>query len=379
VVLRHQFGSHRRVLMRIVVLGGALAALLVQSGMPPAAAASAGNPNLLQNGCLTDPQIPAGSATSVGFSGKSSQLPGWTESGQPTVVANSAYQPSALGCPDFVFLDANDSISQVVSTTPGFRYLLQWDLNAHHWGAYGPRSMQVFWEGRVVASRTFNYTSVAPPWASEQVMVTATEKQSDLTLQDTTDSNGEAVSTVAVTAATEVVNGFAVSSSSGVYASTVRQMASKIPGTAVVTASGTPVCTLQAADAEQVNSGTGLLIIWTIAPTSQFLKEPSATRQAKAQVVETYLVGLLKRSRNLYVGLLQAARIPPQGDAWWGVEVQSTSTTGSPMSFETASAGTKTTMTWSNVPGVTSTAPALAAEALANLLYYTKSIATLPA
>jgi len=239
--------------------------------------------------------------------------------------------------------------------------------------------MQVFWEGRVVASRTFNYTSVAPPWASEQVMVTATEKQSDLTLQDTTDSNGEAVSTVAVTAATEVVNGFAVSSSSGVYASTVRQMASKIPGTAVVTASGTPVCTLQAADAEQVNSGTGLLIIWTIAPTSRFVKEPSATRQARAQVVETYLVGLLKRSRNLYVGLLQAARIPPQGDAWWGVEVQSTSTIGSPMSFETASAGTKTTMTWSNVPGVTSTAPALAAEALANLLYYTKSIATLPA
>jgi hypothetical protein len=365
-----------------------LATVLVQSGASAVAAASAtavsasklnplktGNANLLQNGCLTDPQLSKELQTSPGLGpGQSSQLPGWTI-GSQVAVGNSGYQAAAPGCPDFVFLDINGSISQVVSTTPGFSYLVQWELNAHHWGQFYPRTMKVFWEGRVVASRSINYTSNSQFWSSEQVLVTASEKHSELTLQDTTGSNGEIVSNVSVTAADEVVNGFRVPSSNGVYASTVRQMAAKIPGSAVVSASGTPVCALQATAAEQVRQGAGVLVIWTVAPTNKFVHDPQATRRARAQVVEAYLVGLLKRSRDLYLGLLQAGRIPPQGSAWWAVEVQSVNTIGSLMNFEVASAGNKTTMTWSNVPGVSSTKPALAPQALASLLYYTKDIA----
>jgi hypothetical protein len=289
----------------------------------------------------------------------------------------SASAPPPPGCPDFVTTYYPDSsISQVVSTSSGASYLLQWELEAHNFGPSNPRSMAVIWNGTVVASRTVTAAS----WTAEQVMVTASGKTSDLTLKDTTGTDdGTDFGSISLTIATETVNGFAASNSSGVYAATERQMLAKIPGSAVVAASGTPLCTLQAADAQKVKSGTGLLITWTIFPTSQFLHEPSATRLARAQVVEAYLVGLLKRCRNLYLGLLEAARIPPEGDAWWGVEVQSVSTTGSLMNFEVASAANKTTMIWSNVPGVSSTAPGLAPEALANLLYYTKSIAALPA
>lgn len=381
-----RFGSRRRVLARLGVLGMALAAVLVNNGMP---AASAATTNLVRNGCLDEPSLPLGSGNTESGGGLvkagSTQIPGWTvgpAGGEVEVFDHTEGSPIPPGCSEYVGLSvvSGSSISQVVSTTPGASYLLQWEFSEWAWPGLEVRSMEVIWEGRVVASRSLTYVNqmAEPVWASEQVVVTATEKSSDLTFKDTTGTvDGATIGSVSLTLATETVNGFAASNSTGVYASAERQMLAKIPGSAVVIASGTRVCTLRAAAAEQVKSGTGFLITWTIAPTSQFVHEPSATRQARAEVVETYLAGLLKRSRNLYLDSLLAARIPMEGSAWWGVEVQSVSTIGSLMSFEIASAGTQTTMTWSSVPGVTSAAPALASEALANLLYYTKNIAVL--
>jgi hypothetical protein len=63
--------------------------------------------------------------------------------------------------------------------------------------------------------------------------------------------------------------------------------------------------------------------------------------------------------------------------SWWGVRVESRSTTGSNMNFQIAKAGTTSAITWGNVVGVTSTGAAAAREALANLLYYTKKIAVI--
>jgi hypothetical protein len=351
-----------------------LAAALAPAGASAASAASASGANLLQNGCLTDPQlaVPQIASPTLG-PGRSAQLPGWVISTQ-VVVGDTADQTSGPGCPDYVYLESDGSISQVVQTTPGFDYLVQWEFNAHHWGPGGPRQMKVFWEGRLVAAPSFNYVSNTQPWAHEQVMVTATERQSSLTLQDANDGSGEVVSNVSVTPASEVVNGFTVTNSSGAYATALRQVLAKLPGSVFVPGPDKPVASLRAASAAQVRGGAGVLIVWAVEPTAGFIHEPLVAQRASARTVEEYLVGLLGRSRSLYLSSLRASRLPPQGGKWWGVEAQSLSTAGSPMSFEVVSAGAGITMTWANIPEVRSVAPALANEAVANMLYYSKEV-----
>jgi hypothetical protein len=248
--------------------------------------------------------------------------------------------------------------------------------------------MHVFWDARLVAAPTFNYTSQSGSsmgWVSKQLTLTATRTRSVVEFADASAGDtewGAALDAVSLTVQSETVNGFAVASSNDPYSVAVRQMLAKVPESAVVPASGVPVCTLQALAAEQVKNGAGLLIIWTIAPSSQFISETSTTRQARAQLVEQYLTDLLTRSRSLYLAALQADRVPLQGSAdfanWWGVRVESRSTTGANMNFQIAKAGTTSTITWGNVVGVTSTSAAAAPEALASLLYYTKKIAVLP-
>jgi hypothetical protein len=177
------------------------------------------------------------------------------------------------------------------------------------------------------------------------------------------------------------VNGFSVTTATSPYEVAEHEMLAHLPEHVVVTSSGTPTCALQASAAHEVQSGSGLLIIWTIVPSAQFIHEASAQREAGAGVVDAYLAGLLKSSKNLYLASLQADRVPVQGPdlaSWWGVEVRSISTTGSLMTFQIGSTATTSTTTWSNVFGVsTSASQAMAPEALANLLYYSKSIAVL--
>jgi hypothetical protein len=180
-----------------------------------------------------------------------------------------------------------------------------------------------------------------------------------------------------------IINGFSATDAQDPYSVAERQMLGEIPGRAVVSGSGSPVCALHAAAANQVQNGAGLVVIWTVAPSAAFIHEGSARRLAGAQIVTTYLAGILKRSKSLYLAALQADPVPAQGsgdlDSWWGVEVRSISTTGTLMTFEVAATATTSTTTWGGVPGVSSSASqAMAPKALANLLYYTKNIAVLP-
>jgi hypothetical protein len=179
----------------------------------------------------------------------------------------------------------------------------------------------------------------------------------------------------------EVVNGFSATSAKDAYSVAERQMLMKLPKVSMVVVSGTPVCTLQASAATKVRNG--LLISWTIAPSATFLHMSSAGRRAAAQVIEKYLMGLLARSKSLYLGVLRADRVPLQSNVdlanWWAVRVQSVSTTGSLMTFQVANTATTSTISWNNVFGVSSSASeALAPAALASLLYYTKNIAPFP-
>lgn len=90
-------------------------------------------------------------------------------------------------------------------------------------------------------------------------------------------------------------------------------------------------------------------------------------------------MSVLKSSMSIYSAALQAERVPEQGSQdlanWWGVDVQSMSTTGSLMSFEVVLTKEGTTATWTNIPSVPSTAgQTMAPDALANLLYYSKAV-----
>ncbi len=215
-------------------------------------------------------------------------------------------------------------------------------------------------------------------WAS----MTLTLSTDGTTLTERFYNESSVLTKVAVIPSQGSVNGFSATTAKDPYSVAERQMLAEIPARAVLPASASPVCTLQAAAANQVNNSTGLLIIWTIAPSAQFIHEASAQRLVGAQLADTYLAGLLKKSKSLYLAALQADRVPVQGsaglDSWWGVEVRSISTTGGLMTFQIAATATTSTITWSNVSGVSSSASqAMAPEALANLLYYSKSIAVL--
>ena len=92
-------------------------------------------------------------------------------------------------------------------------------------------------------------------------------------------------------------------------------------------------------------------------------------------------MNLVKSSKGLYLADLQADRVPLPTTGglanWWAVRVQSVSTTGVLMSFQIALTKAGTTSTWTNVPSTPVTASqAMAPEALADLLYYSKTIAT---
>jgi hypothetical protein len=377
-------GSRRRALASIGVLSLALVGVLVSSGVSAASARASTGSNLITNGCL---QV-AGNTRIDTFEGGSTQIPGWTVGGDSVDVNASDYWEPGPGCSQNVDLagNAQGSVSQTVSTTPGVSYLLQWYMAGNTECGPVVKSMHVFWEGRLVAAPTFDTTGHSDSsmgWLAVNVTVKATETRSVVKFADASAGDtgcGATLDDVWLTVYSFIVNGFRVANSGGPYSMAERQMLAKVPESALVPASGVPVCALQAIGAEQVKKGAGLLIIWGIAPSSQFIKETSATQQAGAQIVERYVKGLLTRSRNLYLAVLKADRLPLQGSGdlanWWGVRVESRSTTGLLMTFQIAKSGTTSAITWSNVVGVTSASAA--PQALANLLYYTKKIAVLP-
>ncbi|HTV11433.1 MAG TPA: hypothetical protein VME20_06180 [Acidimicrobiales bacterium] len=239
--------------------------------------------------------------------------------------------------------------------------------------------MKVVWDGMVAAKQAVQCPGTLPCWAPDQVYVTATSTSSVVEFADVQNLNGgAALGTVSLTAA-PVVNGFAAWGLSGVYGAAERRVLLKLPSHAVVDVSGTPVCALQAARADQVQNGSGLQLAWAISPTTQYVHEDARARQTAAAAVVKYLGQLLTTSRNLYVAALQAERapVPKTGHltSWWGVMVQARSTAGASMKFGIAMTNGETTMTWASVPGITSTTQSVAASALANLLFYAQTVA----
>jgi len=367
----------------LVLLGGTImlfTAAGVSTGAGPALAQTTTNPsNLIRNSCFVDPSVVKGSRYANVPAG-STAIPSWSVGRNGVQVIGTYWEPSP-GCPWSLFLgnttNSAGTVSQAVSTTPGSMYLLHWYMGA--WPNQKLQAMHVVWDGVVVAKQALQCPGTLPCWTPDQVYVTATSTSSIVEFADVQNpSGGAALGTVSLTAA-PVVNGFAAWGLSGVYGAAERQMLLKLPSHAVVDVSGTPVCALLAARADQVQNGNGLQLVWAISPTAQYIHEDAAARQTAAAAALRYLSQLLTTSRSLYITALQAERVPvPKTGGltnWWGLMVQAKSTTGASMKFSIATTSGETTMTWASVPGITSTSQSVAASALANLLFYTQAVA----
>ncbi len=390
-------GHRGRVGAVIRTASGAAMASMVFAwlGAPPSygatthtASTTSASTNLIKNNCFVDPTL-SGSWTGVAPS-NSTTITDWTTGGPGGVQAINTYWAPSPGCTKSLYLGNTGNIagtvSQTVSTKPGITYLLDWYM-----GSYGgPLStMRALWSGAGVASQSLpTCETKSPCWTYGQVLVTATSTTTKVEFADVQASGGgAAIGSVSLSVA-PTVNSFAATGLTGIYGSAEEQMLSKIPAHAVVKASAIPACALQAASANQVQGNgasrvqsgntNGLELVWTISPTTQYVHEGAAARQTAAIAVDKYLIQLLTTSRNLYLGALQAERVPvPKAGGFinsWSIAVEADSTTGALMNFQITMTSAGTTATWGSVPDITSTSQAEAPAALANLLFYSQAV-----
>jgi Protein of unknown function (DUF642) len=380
-----------------VAAAGAVAGLLVTAApvlagpnppsVPATYAGTPSGPNLIANGCFQDPVLTAGSIT---LGPGSTQIPGWAIGGGGVQASARDHWQPAGGCRQSVGLtgSGHGALSQTVSTTFGDRYLLNWSVAGNYTCGPAVKRMGVFWEGKLVSAPTFNVTGDSQTWmgwTSQQVIVTAASTSSLVQFTDATAGNGACGATldnVSLRLDTDMVNGFATTNSTDPYSVAERRMLANLPGHAIVSNAGSPVCSIQAAAAEPVDNGGGLLIIWWVTPSGQFIGSTAPAQQADAAALKQYLDKLLKTSNAMYIAALKADRVPVDGDGdlaiWWELRVQSTSTTNSLMSFQISKSGSSTWAAWDNVPSISSGEQRFAPQALANLLYYSKTIASVP-
>lgn len=370
--------------LAVAIASVSLVALSQAGAQASSASITSSAHNLLVNGCFNDPSLgtPGHLGSYVGVSPGSTDITGWTV-GAGGVQAVGTYWPKSPGCPGSLWL-ADDSpgfVSQSVPTTPGDQYLLRWEGGGTG-ETESPNPLRVLWGGVLVAVQNTPTTS----WAPDQVKVTATKASTTVEFSATfsAGSDGPTIGSASLTLVPKVpkvltVNGFVAPGLTGPYGSAEESMLGHLPSVAQVPSSA-PDCTIQASSANQVNSGAGLQLVWTISPSAAYLKDSTGARASAAQTVERYLTNLMTKSMNLYSAALQAERVPETGAKdlanSWSVEVRSISTTGSLMTFSLTTSKAGTVLAWSNVPGVPSTAPqSTAATALATLLYYSKTIA----
>jgi hypothetical protein len=245
-----------------------------------------------------------------------------------------------------------------------------------------PNALHVFWGGAQVVVQK----PAGASWQPGHVTVKATAARTTLEFSASTVGGGDgpaigsaSLSLVSSVSKVSTINGFKAANLTGPYGTAEASMLKRLPGMAKVPSSA-PDCTIQASAANQVGGGAGLQLVWTAAPTAAYLKKTSSARVTAGDTVEQYLTNLGTKSMNLYSAALQSARVPEAGAHdlanSWSVEVQSISTTGSLMSFSLAISKAGVVPTWTNVPGVPSAASkAMAPTALANLLYYAKTVA----
>lgn len=143
-------------MLAVTLLGMVVCASASLSAIAPSqttALAATGGPstNLLLNGCFSDPALGTSakySGSYTGVSPGSTGMPHWTV-GAGGVQAVGTYWPKSPGCPGSLWLadDRPGFVSQSVPTTPGDKYLLQWEIGGR---------------GEVEGPTPFTFCGVAP-------------------------------------------------------------------------------------------------------------------------------------------------------------------------------------------------------------------------
>ncbi len=122
-----------------------------------------------------------GSFESFGGSGNSNigqGLTGWTISGGGIDIVNTSYWQAGAGVTSISLgWTSPATISQTVATTSGQAYDLSFLMAAEIFGGSALRTMDVLWNGNIVATPSFAYTGQGPTnmgWELNSVQVVGT-------------------------------------------------------------------------------------------------------------------------------------------------------------------------------------------------------------
>ncbi len=125
----------------------------------------AGSPNLIVNGGFEKPEVPIKGWTTFT---PATSFQGWIVKSGAVDITGTRYFASAAGRQS---LDLNalelGSVSQTVETRSGQRYLLTFSYAANPIAEQGPKSLDVLWNGRVLATLKVDSTGktgARPGW-----------------------------------------------------------------------------------------------------------------------------------------------------------------------------------------------------------------------
>jgi len=154
---------------------------------PPSLTSPAG---AFANGDFAVPVISAGAQYQPIPAG-STAIAGWTVGGGGVeAYAPLFMQPPPNAKTEIRLFDSGPgSISQTVSTIPGDRYLLTWEGAGEPGGGQTDKVMHVFWEGNLVASRTYSTAGRSLSnvgWTASQLVLTASSPASTVEFADAT-------------------------------------------------------------------------------------------------------------------------------------------------------------------------------------------------
>lgn len=143
--------------------------------------------NLVVNGSF---ESPSQASAVTEYSAGSTDMPGWTVGGNSVDLVGSSYFQAEDGNQSLDLSGSTSgSVSQTVTTAPGSDYTLTWYMAGNPNCGQPVKTMQVSWDGQVVATRTFDTsttTATSMGWTEEQLNVQATGTSSVLEFTDAT-------------------------------------------------------------------------------------------------------------------------------------------------------------------------------------------------
>jgi choice-of-anchor C domain-containing protein len=143
--------------------------------------------NLIQNGSFETPSIPS---SVVEYDAGSTAMPNWTVGGNSVDLVGDSYWAAEDGDQSLDLSgSAPGSVSQTVATTAGSNYTLTWWMAGNTNCGQPIKTMDVYWDGALVDSPTFNDTgdsATSMGWVQLQLDVQATSSSSAVEFADAT-------------------------------------------------------------------------------------------------------------------------------------------------------------------------------------------------